>query len=105
MTKEKLAKMVLTEEELKQIDYALPQPYVDHCNVLDMPDPRPYQVWMYTDSIGGEPINLAERFVEKFSKLPHIIGNADVDKEAVGAMYVALNHVNEMLGWYENENT
>ena len=101
MTKEKLAKMVLTDEEIDNIDYALPQNYVDHCMNNLLPDPRPYQVWYYNEDRIGSPINLAERFLEKFSRLPHIIGNADADKEAVGAMYATLNHVNEILGFYE----
>ena len=61
MTKNELAQLVLKSEELRRIDYALPDDFVEDCRNLDI-DPRPFFVWCYFDSIGGYPINLTERF-------------------------------------------
>ena len=62
MTKNELAHLVLTPEELKHIDFALPDQFVKDCvNLLNI-DPRPFCVWSHQGSVGGEQINLAERF-------------------------------------------
>ena len=69
ITKGKLAWLLLTKEEQAQIDYALPQDYVDRCIEQGAPDPRRYTVWSYIKSgLGGEPLNLAELYVERFEK-------------------------------------
>lgn len=61
MTKHELAHLVLTPEELKNMDYALPDPFVADCQNLNI-DPRPFFIWCHLDSVFGYPINLAERF-------------------------------------------
>lgn len=67
MTKGELAKLVLTEQELKNIDFALPLNFVEDCENLLAIDVRAYYVWSYIDTpIGGRPLNLAERYYEKF---------------------------------------
>lgn len=96
MTKQELTQLVLTEEELKNIDYALPQDWVNEL-MENRIDPRPYFVWDYNENKYGQPLNLAERFVEKFNNLPKAIGNANLDKERIGAMYATLSLVNEAL--------
>lgn len=66
MTKGELIDMVLTDDEKRYIDTALPQNFVDDCeNMLDI-DPRKYYVWSYmSDKLMGEPLNLAELLVER----------------------------------------
>jgi hypothetical protein len=67
MTKGEFAKIVLTNEELKSIDYALPQMFVDDCMNLLGINPRPYFVWSYIDDkTTGKPLNLAELYAERF---------------------------------------
>lgn len=67
MTKVEFAKIVLTEEELKLIDYSLPQEFVEDCNNLLGIGHIPYTVWSYIDNrIFGKPLNLAELYVERF---------------------------------------
>ncbi len=62
MIKHEIAQLVLTQEELKHIDYALPNSFVeDYKNLLNI-DPQPFFVWCYVNSIFGYPINLAEKF-------------------------------------------
>jgi hypothetical protein len=69
MTKSELIDMVLTDDEKRNIDTALPQNFVDDCiNLLDI-DPRKHFVWSYmTDKLLGEPLNLAELLVERQGK-------------------------------------
>lgn len=68
MTKYELCQLVLTPEELKSYDIALPYNFVQDCQNLLNVDPTPFTIWCYKDSIGGYPINLAERFYETYSR-------------------------------------
>ena len=66
MTKGELIDLVLTDDQKRNIDTALPQNFVDDCmNLLNI-DPRKYYVWSYMENnIFGKPLNLAELLVEK----------------------------------------
>ena len=66
MTKGELIDLVLTDDQKRNIDTALPQNFVDYCmNLLNI-DPRRYYVWSYMeDNFIGKPLNLAELLVEK----------------------------------------
>jgi len=61
MTKHELAHLVLTPEELRNFDYALPDSFIKDCQNLNI-DPRPFYVWCHLNSVFGYPINLTERF-------------------------------------------
>lgn len=77
MTKQELANLVLTEGERKNIDYALPQQFVDDImNMLNI-DPRPFFVWSYDNEapLGGRPINLAERFYQIYNNAQNLWDN------------------------------
>jgi hypothetical protein len=67
MTKLELAKLVLSEEELNNIDVALPQSFVDDCMKIGI-DPRFGFVWCYHDSIAGYPLDLMLKFYLKYHK-------------------------------------
>ena len=73
MTKKNLAELVLTKEELRQIDYALPQNFVEDCKNLLNIDPRPFYVWSYlNEPIGGYPVSLADRFLQIYGSTPQL---------------------------------
>ncbi len=72
MTKNDLAKLVLTADEYASMDIALPQNFVDDCkNLLDI-NVRPFYVWCYNNNIGGFPINLTERFYQLYQSAPSL---------------------------------
>lgn len=82
MTKGELAKLVLTEEELKLIDYSLPQEFVEDCNNLLGIGHIPYTVWSYIDNrIFGKPLNLAELYVERFLSINPVFKNVIDENE------------------------
>lgn len=67
MTKGELIDLVLTDDEKRVIDVALPQNFVDDCMNLLGIDVRPFYVWMYPNgNVIGEPVNLAELLVSRF---------------------------------------
>ena len=92
MMKYELAHLVLTKEELEQIDYALPLKFVEDCsNLLNM-DPRPFMVWIYDREapIGGRPLNLAERFYQIYENAQNLWDNAQallIDAQDRGDCY------------------
>lgn len=92
MTKQELANLVLTEEERKNIDYALPQQFVnDIMNMLNI-DPRPFFIWSYDNEapLGGRPINLAERFYQIYNNAQNLWDNAQallIDAQDRGDCY------------------
>lgn len=66
MTKRELIDLVLTDDEKRNIDTALPQQFVDDCQNLLNIDPRPYFVWSYMeDNLFGKPLNLAELLIHR----------------------------------------
>ena len=66
MTRAELIDMVLTDDEKRNIDTALPQNFVDDCEKLLDIDARKYYVWSYmSDKLMGEPLNLAELLLER----------------------------------------
>lgn len=68
MTKGDLIKTVLTEEEARNVDTALPHNFVVDCQNLLNIDARKFYVWAYWDDCKafGKPVNLAELYVERF---------------------------------------
>ena len=69
MTKGELIDIVLTDDEKRNIDIALPQNFVDDCTNLLNIDPRRYYVWSYmSENLIGEPLNLAELLLERKQK-------------------------------------
>ena len=89
MNKYQLSQLILTEKELKNIDYALPQDYVNACNKEEVPDVRTYTVWSYVNSILGEPLNLAELYIKR--KLSNSF-NLTFASEEVEELYNELEH-------------
>ena len=90
-------KLLFTEEELKNIDSAYPQPWADKMREMGV-DPR-YFVWSYNESrISGAPVDLAKMFLERFNRLPHLLQTADADRNEIGALYSAISLVNDALG-------
>jgi len=96
MNKGDLMKLVLTEDERKNVDTAIP---LDWANAMRDRGIQPfYYVWSYNENrIHGAPLNLCERFFEKYVKLPDTIMGADLDEEKVGAMISTLSLVKEAL--------
>ena len=74
MTKGQLIDLVLTDDEKRNIDPALPQHFVEDCRNLLNIDATKHYVWSYmTDNLIGEPLNLAELLVErKGNNLVHL---------------------------------
>lgn len=63
----RLAKLVLTKDELLHIDYRLPEFFIEDCENLLNIDPRNYYVWSFIDNRdAGRPLNLAELYVDQF---------------------------------------
>lgn len=87
MTKMELAQLVLTPDELKNIDYALPEEFVqDSINLLNV-DPRPLYVWCYANSTFGYPLSLAERFYQIYNNAQNLWDNTQallIDAEERG---------------------
>jgi hypothetical protein len=77
MNKEELAKLVLTEEEIKHIDYALPQNFLtDAENLLglDYDEVLSAYVWSYNENmVMGAPLNLINKFFQKYILAPELI--------------------------------
>lgn len=73
MTKKELAELVLEPEELKSIDYSLPQSWVNAYIALTNQAPNMYYVWSYySNKVAGEPVNLLERFYDSYNGAPEI---------------------------------
>lgn len=96
MNKGDLMKLVLTKDELRNVDSAIP---LDWANAMRDRGIQPfYYVWNYNENrIHGEPLNLCERFFTKYVKLPETIMGAELDKEKIGAMIATLSLVKEAL--------
>lgn len=76
MNKEQLAKLVLTEGQLKDVDYALPQRFVNEMSDKGV-DVRQTFVWEYFNNMLGSPLDLGKLFVEKYSNAPELIELCD----------------------------
>jgi hypothetical protein len=97
MTKGQLIDLVLTDDEKRSIDTALPQNFVDDCiNLLNV-DPRHYFVWSYMEnSVMGKPLNLAELYVERFLSIHASSGNIiDLNEEVVNNFLAIMKQVSE----------
>ena len=90
-------KLVFTEEELKHVDSAIPLPWADKMRDLGI-QPK-YICWSYNESkIFGEPVDLAAKFLERFTRQPHLLVNAEQDRNEVSALFSAISLVNGALG-------
>lgn len=104
MTKGDLAKLVLTEEEQKHFDFALPQAFVDECIHMGF-DPRFTFIWDYNHSINGEPLDLAEKFFRQYRNTPRLVSvciglirkMADIDPKHTSDYYKQLIESEEIL--------
>ena len=84
MNKGDLMKLLFTEEERNKIDTAYPQAWADDMRSRGI-QPR-WFCWSYNDPTPyGGPVNLAERFMERYCKLSESID----DPIAVGAVISA----------------
>jgi len=94
MNKGELMKLVFTKEELNSIDTAYPQPWADKMREMGV-QPRMF-VWSYLEHrISGAPVNLAEKFFEKYTGLPEVELQ---DPDHVGALISAQSLINDALG-------
>ena len=97
MNKGDLMKLIFTEDELKNVDSAIPQPWADKMREMGV-QPR-YFAWSYNENrIGGAPVDLAAAFLERFNEMPHLLDKAEYDRNEIGALYSAIHLVNEALG-------
>jgi hypothetical protein len=65
MTKWELIDLILTDDEKRNIDIALPRSFVDGMITEYGYDVRQYCVWVY-NNMKGHPLNLAELYIERF---------------------------------------
>jgi len=86
MTKNELAKLVLSDKEYKDCDMALPQYFVDKIGDDFNIDPRGFYVWLYTDidKVIGKPVDLAKRFYQMYQDAPKLFTAA---KEAIDSLF------------------
>ena len=69
MNKHVLIDLLFSEYERGYVDVALPATYLADTADRGVPDQRNWTVWSYVNApMFGEPVNLAELFVERFSK-------------------------------------
>lgn len=98
MTKKELAELILSPEELRFIDYALPQEYVDRTRDYNVPDVRYWSVWSYIDNrIFGQPLNLAELFIERCIVSPGLIEEFQINRERFAALVSTMKLVDEAI--------
>ena len=94
MNKGDLIEMLFTKEERNKIDTAYPQEWADKMRMMGV-QPR-WFCWSYNDPTPyGGPINLAERFMEKYGTLPEL---EHEDADYVGAIISAQHTINKALG-------
>ena len=86
-------KLVFTEDELRNVDSAIPQPWAD--SMRDHGIQPFYYVWNYNEPTRmGAPVNLCERFYEKFGKVADV---EMVDVDRLGALHSAQSLIIEAL--------
>lgn len=97
MTKGDLMKLVFTEEELRNVDSAIPLEWADRMREMGL-QPK-YICWSYNvNRIFGAPIDLAAAFLEKLTRKPEVLVPKNMEKNEVGALFSAINQVNHALG-------
>jgi len=90
-------KLLFTEDELKNIDSAIPLEWSNKMRELGV-NPWWY-VWSYNENrIGGAPVDMAAKFLERFNEMPYLLANAELDRNEVQALYSAISLVHEALG-------
>ena len=92
MTKQELAELVLTDSEIRRIDYALPRSFVEDCRNLLNIDPKPLFVWIYDENapIGGRPVCLMDRFFKIYQNAQNLWDNTQallIDAQDRGDCY------------------
>lgn len=116
MTKKELAELVLSRDELANIDYTPPQNFVDDCENLLGIDVRPYYVWDYSkNKIGGQPLNLAERFFMAMQSAPDLlkaVGEVLIQEELKGepsafhkVLRLHYDHMIDLIAYARLSNT
>lgn len=104
MNKGEIMKLVFTEKELNgNIDTAIPQPWADKMREMGV---QPFwYVWSYLENrISGAPVNLAEKFLEKYNALPKQIIEADITHDYMVAMGSAFDLITEAFNFTEKHH-
>jgi hypothetical protein len=104
MTKQEIAELVFTKDQLRNIDFAIPMEWAD--KMRDMGVQPFWYVWSYNEHrISGAPVNLAEKFMEKYAAIPDTILKADVSFEYMKAMGSAMDLITEAFNFKEKEGS